>query len=68
MERDHADVVTPGKMDQNDIHGFEPANLNNANHEPNALRVSTSPNIMETLTQKPTEQKTYTRKREPSTQ
>ncbi|KAK4370128.1 hypothetical protein RND71_009603 [Anisodus tanguticus] len=50
MERDHADVITPGKMDQNDS---EPADLNKVNSKVNSLRVSTSRDITETPTQKP---------------
>lgn len=55
MEQDHEDVVTPGKLVQNNIHGYEPADLNNVNRQPNALRVSTSRDIMETPIQKPAE-------------
>ncbi|XP_055824269.1 methyl-CpG-binding domain-containing protein 2-like [Solanum dulcamara] len=59
MEKNHQDVFTLGEMDQNVTHGSELADLNNLNREPNALTVSTSPDIIETLAQKPTEV-TYT--------
>ncbi|OIT35892.1 PREDICTED: methyl-CpG-binding domain-containing protein 2-like [Nicotiana attenuata] len=54
MERDHPDIATPGKMDQNDVQGSNP-DLNKVNSEPNALHVSTSPDITETPTEKPAE-------------
>lgn len=57
MERDHPDIATPGKMDQNDLQGSNP-DLNKVNIEPNALRVSASPDITENRTQKPAEKVT----------